>query len=241
MKLLLDMGNSRLKWAVYEQGQVLVGSSLPNQQISQSGLFALWRDLPAPSQIAVACVGKPHALAEVQTAMAALWPASPVMLAASQAQAFGVSNAYPQAEKLGVDRWLALLAAHQHYPGGSTIVDCGTAITVDFLAADGLHQGGWICPGLALMKSALAHGTEQLPFADGDYQLQAANNTETAIANGVLAAAVGLISQAACRPNPPQLVLTGGDAEVIAAHLPLAHQLDANLVFKGLAIMLGDQ
>jgi type III pantothenate kinase len=241
MKLLLDMGNSRLKWAVYEQGQMLVGSSLPNPQISQSALFALWQDLPAPSQIAVACVGKPRVLAEVQTATTALWPASPVMLAASQVQAFGVSNAYPQAEKLGVDRWLALLAAHRHYPGACTIVDCGTAITVDFLAADGLHQGGWICPGLALMKSALAQGTEQLPFADGDYQLQAANNTEMAIANGVLAATVGLISQAACRPNLTQLLLTGGDAEVIAAHLPLAYQLDANLVFKGLAITLGDQ
>jgi type III pantothenate kinase len=237
MILLIDMGNTRLKWAMAEHGQLHGQAALANVQLDRETLKQQWQTLPTPQQVAIACVSASPLLTLVQSISHELWPEATIVQAKSQAQALGVTNAYQQPEKLGVDRWLALIAAHWHYPTAVCVVDCGTAITVDLLEANGEHRGGYISPGLALMKKSLAQGTNALPLIDTSYPDQPALSTEAAIHSGTLLAARGLIEHVlATRAAPSQLLLTGGDAHIIAEHLNIPAEIDNDLVLRGLLI-----
>lgn len=239
MSLLVDMGNTRLKWAVLENGQLLTGQTVLNEQYIEPLLLNLWRPLPPPQQLVIACVTANHTLELVIEVARLLWSDIKIVRVSSQARSFGVFNAYAPPEKLGVDRWLALIAARQAYAMPACIVDCGTAITVDLLDAEGRHLGGFISAGLTLMKKSLAGGTNALPFSQSVYPLEAANFTEAAIYSGTLLAAVGLIEQVIAKQASSSLsvILTGGDAELIAPHLSVTPLIDVDLVLRGLAIV----
>ncbi len=233
------MGNTRMKWAVSKNHHIIVGQALANHDLDRQHLMAAWKGIIRPQHIAVACVSAGDLLVLVQSVANELWPGVDILRVSAQAHAFGVTNAYRQPEKLGVDRWLALVAARQYYPLPACIVDCGTAITVDLLAAQGIHQGGFISPGLGLMRQALAQGTDALPFTDTRHALQPADSTEAAIYSGTLLTAVGLIEHVLIKqPETIQLILTGGDAELIAEQLATPLVTDADLVLRGLAIIL---
>lgn len=239
MNLLVDIGNTRLKWALAEAERIVSGNFLVNSQLSEEQLRKLWQGLPPPGGIAVSCVGVENTAELVRKAALELWPGAKITRVRSQADAFGVANAYLQPEKLGVDRWLSLIAVRRRYRMPACIVDCGTAITVDLLDDHGRHQGGMICPGLRLMKQALAGSTAALKFDDACYDPGPANHTEAAIDSGVLTAAIGLIEHVfAAQPGNSLLILTGGDAERVAGHLVYQAVVDPDLVFRGLAIVL---
>lgn len=241
MKLLIDIGNSRCKWALEKRGRIHTSASLDYRQpLFFQQLTCAWAAIEPPRVAAIACVGEPVLLASIEQFLARLWPQSPRLLACSQAQALGVRNAYPQPEKLGVDRWLALLAAHRHYPGQVCIVDCGTAITVDVLD-HGQHLGGWIAPGLAMMRKSLVSDAAALEFTSQTASMQFAANTSDAIANGTLSVAAALIAQAIRQLDAEyRLLLTGGDAQTIAAVLQHAVTVDVELVFKGLSVWVDE-
>jgi type III pantothenate kinase len=152
-----------------------------------------------------------------------------------------VRNGYNDAEKLGVDRWLALIAVRQRYKGNTCIVDCGTAITIDLIDAAGCHLGGLIAPGLRLMKTALATGTEALMFDQIKHPIGIANSTHAAIYTGTLWSVIGLIEHIINnQPEFTSLILTGGDAELIAEQLKCQAIVEADLILRGLAIILAD-
>jgi len=235
MNLLVDIGNSRLKWGWAKDRQIISGSPLINQQVNQATLHDLWRQIPEPDRLVVACVGARDQLEQVRKIAALLWPAIKVTTVISQANAFGVINSYLQPEKLGVDRWLSLIAARKQYQNAICVVDCGTAITIDLLAADGHHQGGFIAPGLTLMKKSLAEGTCKLSFDNTEHDFEPANNTEAAIYNGTLAACCGLIEHVlSAQAENIRLILTGGDALTIAGQLDVVSVIDQDLVLRGL-------
>ena len=237
MRLLVDMGNTRLKWAIVENQSVIAGEPLLNEQMNQQSLQELWQHI-TPQCVVIACVTANQRLELIEAVALSLWAAIKIVHVTAQAQGFGVINAYPQAEKLGVDRWLALCAARQLYAKSVCVVDCGTAITVDLMTAEGQHTGGFISAGLMLMKQSLARGTDALPFAMNAYELEPANNTEAAIYSGTLLAAVGLIEQVLAKQSTPLAVLlTGGDAALIAPHLSVECVVDPDLVLRGLAIV----
>ncbi|WP_020564119.1 type III pantothenate kinase [Methylosarcina fibrata] len=240
MNLLVDIGNTRLKWAMTEADRLVPGDFLANSQLSEERLKELWQSVPPPGRIAVSCVGAENTAELVCKAALELWPGAKITRIRSQADAFGVTNAYLQPEKLGADRWLSLIAVrHCYYSMPACIVDCGTAITVDLLDDHGRHQGGLICPGLRLMKQSLAASTAALKFDDARYDPGPANHTEAAIDSGVLTAAIGLIEHVfAAQPGNSLLILTGGDAERVAGHLAYRVVVDSDLVFRGLAIVL---
>lgn len=252
MNLLIDMGNTRLKWGRAKGGQIISGQSLVNARLNRQELIERWKDLSRPKRLAVSCVSSNRLLELVQSVALELWPDVDIVLVKSQACAFGVTNAYLQPEKLGVDRWLSLVAVWCRYQNPACIVDCGTAITVDLIDADGKHQGGLISPGLALMKNSLAQGTEALSVSETNHAsgqpiaalppsmaVGPANFTEAAIYSGTLAAAVGLIEHTlAKQPANMHLVLTGGDAELIARQLNVASTVDPELVLRGLLCVL---
>lgn len=241
MNLLLDLGNSRLKWAIAENNLLQIGQALLHSDITIEMLHTLWRDL-RPEKIAVSSVGKVELLNFITTVARELWCDIPIHFATSQAEFFGVKNSYLQPEKLGVDRFLALCAARQktHFP--ICVVDCGTAITVDVLNENGAHQGGLICVGLTLMKNALASNTADLPFVKSSEKIGLAVETEAAIFNGTLFAACGLIEKVMQQqPESTELFLTGGDAEIIGSQLNSSFTLEKNLVLDGLNHVLNSK
>lgn len=240
MNLLIDIGNSRLKWASEQAGQISSTHALDyRQDHAYQSLEQQWQTLPRPSKIAIACVGAAQQIIALETLANRLWPAIETIIPQSAAQIGSVINAYPNSEKLGVDRWLALLAAHHHYPANSCIIDCGTAITLDFIDSHGQHRGGLISPGLLLMKKALAQNTAALDLNQKTQALGLADNTINAIDSGTLCAAIGLIETAIKRFQPvEQVIITGGNAELIGQYLPMSLIVDEALVLKGLLVSI---
>jgi type III pantothenate kinase len=240
MNLLIDIGNTRLKWGLYTEGKIYHTVALAHQStdfIQQ--LSAVWQALAAPEKLAIASVSANSITTEVIYLAQRLWTGIPIIRVNSMAKAFGVNNGYLHPKQLGVDRWLSLVASYHQYQQAAWIVDCGTAITLDFIDDQGQHGGGLISPGLQLMKTALLTHTSIVNFSEQDYYLSLANHTNQALVNGTLYAAIGLIHQLINRqPLKAIVILTGGDSSIIAKHLSLPFIIEADLVLKGLAIML---
>lgn len=239
MNLLIDIGNTRTKWGMALEGRITSGFSLVNNQINRQTLADAWRDISPPARIAVASVSTKTISELVLSVALELWPDAKIVRVNSQAHGFGVTNAYFKPQKLGVDRWLSLVAVHNHYPSPACIVDCGTAITLDLIDQRGLHSGGMICPGLTMMKKSLSTGAEFLQYTESRYDSGPANFTEAAIYTGTLMAAAGLVEHVfAAQPEGSLLILTGGDAQLIADEVGYKSIVDVDLVLRGLTIVL---
>ena len=239
MKLLIDIGNTRLKWGLTDGTEIVSGKTLCNREENfQENLLHLWKEIKAPQKIAISCVSAADIQQKVQAIAQQRWPAVQIILAKSQAQAYGVNNAYQQADRLGVDRWLCLLAARHYHQLPACIVDCGTAITVDILDDHGIHQGGVIAPGLTLMKKSLCQGTHDLEFFQIAGRPGLADNTEMAIFSGTLLSVVGLIEQLVKdRGESMNLLCTGGDADLVVRYLSDKAANVPDLVLQGLSII----
>lgn len=234
--LLLDVGNSRCKWALVQNGvwmhQGVVGNT---EWLALQHAFAA---LPQPSRILASNVAG-EAMAQRLRAVCAVWTCSPVFVAASAAQC-GVRNDYQQPERLGSDRWAALIAAWHHVQGASLVVNCGTATTIDALSTQGEFLGGLIVPGVSLMQHSLATNAAQLRAEQGTLQ-DFPRNTADAIHSGMLRATLGAIRhqfdllQARC--GDVRCLLGGGAAGVVLPHLDLPLERMDNLVLKGLQII----
>ncbi|MGH8040961.1 MAG: type III pantothenate kinase, partial [Rudaea sp.] len=143
MKLLVDAGNTRLKWALWD-GVALHGmAAVANADRDWS---ALWRDLHGIDAIWIASVAGAAANAALERTARERFGVTPVFVA-SRAHGSGVHNAYAKPERLGVDRFLGLVAAHARARAAAVIAGCGTALILDAVAADGTHLGGLIAPG----------------------------------------------------------------------------------------------
>ncbi len=238
MNLLLDIGNTRLKWATEKQGDIQDSHACDYRQPDfLVGLEQVWRGIDTPRNLAIASVSEKQVLNSLAQLGQTLWPQCRLLIPQASAAAFGVTNAYQQPERLGIDRWLAMIAAHNLYPGNVCVVDCGTAVTLDAVRADGRHLGGLICPGLNLMKHALVSNTADLTFTSRSYHTELGSATDVAIANGVFAAVTGLIEHALSKLDADyRLLLTGGDAAYLAESLSVPFSLDQDLVLKGLSI-----
>lgn len=235
MTWLFDLGNSRLKCARLDEDGAL-GEVLALDHDAGRVAEALRRALPPrAARACLASVASP-ALTEAVLAVLRARFEEVARVRVSPALA-GVRIAYAEPDKLGVDRFLALLAARAR--GGAWLVaGVGTALTVDLLDAEGLHRGGRIAPSPHLMREALHRAAVQLPERGGDYAELAAD-TEDALASGCDGAALGLIERslrhaAGLLGEPPGLLLHGGGAEALAPQLPAAVLAPA-LVLEGLA------
>ena len=150
--------------------------------------------------------------------------------------AYGVRNGYEAPERLGSDRWAAMIGARAKTRGACLVVCAGTATTVDWLDAAGNFRGGLILPGLRLMCTALAKNTAQLPDTDGEYRNEP-RNTVDAIVSGCLHAQAGAIERMFVRASAEGEVLclmTGGMAYRIAPCLEIPFRMEEMLVLDGL-------
>ncbi len=163
----------------------------------------------------------------------------------TEPRAFGVTNAYQDCRRLGVDRWLAMVAAHNHYQQPCLVVDIGTAVTLDLVAADGAHLGGWIAPGFQLMSQSVLTRTAQVRSLDDmGGELAFGDDTGLCLAQGCRAMLHGIIDQGLQQARATlgaevQLVLTGGGSRHLANELPWPLDNRAELVLEGLAIYAG--
>jgi len=242
MKLLIDIGNTRVKWCELQNKQLLaIHAVVHNKSDMKAELLAVWQALSIPEVIVLSCVSSLVIKQQLIELARLLWADTPIVETKTQQYAYGVSNSYVQPEKLGVDRWIAMLAAFKNYPTALCVVDCGTAITFDALDKNGVHLGGMIMPGLSLMQNSLYKGTANLVIGSDLHALGLANNTEAAIYNGKLSAVKGFIESGVSHiDSPKSVILTGGDACFIAESLNLQAIVDTSLIFKGLAIIAND-
>ncbi|MCU0937015.1 MAG: type III pantothenate kinase [Gammaproteobacteria bacterium] len=243
--LLADVGNTRLKWASAEAGG-LTGHGAAEH--AGTGLAQVledaWGRLRAPSRLVVANVAGPTAAGILTGWALGRWGLTPELVVA-RAAAGGVRNAYPEPERLGADRWAALVGARALCPDAACVVDCGSAVTADALSAEGEHLGGLILPGLALMRHSLQQGTAGVrPAGDADVSLLA-RNTAGAVAGGTLYALVATVDRIASDLTAElggrvEALLTGGDAPLLLPLLGRRWRHEPDLVLRGLAVLANE-
>lgn len=224
----VDIGNTRTKWRFGAMDGASGGVDTPALQ-------------ERPRRVRIACVaGDRRGIAERFTDAYGVRPE----FAEVTPELAGVTCGYDEPTRLGVDRWLALVAAWNTVREAVAVVDLGTAATLDFVTANGRHQGGYIVPGLGLMAAALARDTAGVRVAGdlapdlgpGRSTAQAVRRGSTAMLLDFIGASVARFADAA--DGPPEVFLTGGDAELLAARLPFALRVEPDLVLDGLSLAL---
>jgi type III pantothenate kinase len=246
--LLLDVGNTRLKWGVLDGDSIRRTGHITQKKIREEGPAALTSKLPRKVDSVIASNVAGTSFATRLSGVVGLHCDTDVHFVRSERRAFGVTNGYRRPRQLGVDRWVAMIGAWSELEAACVIVDAGTAVTIDVLDDDGQHLGGQILPGVALMASVLADETSDIPdtgrttgkFASGIDLF--ARNTSRAVANGAQNAVVGAIERAVrvlqSNDLEPTIILTGGDSSRILTSLDEQPLHRPNLVLQGLAHML---
>lgn len=237
MNLVLDLGNSRCKWALAD-ADLKPGGALAYGEDFARALDKTFSALPRPEHVAAVCVTASGHLQTLVQWVQSRWglEVQPIITRAAQ---LGVTNSYKDPTSLGADRWAALVAAHARLPGAACVVDCGTALTIDALDQSGVYRGGVILPGLALMRAALLR-TQGVRDVVGDAGSSLAQSTADGVAAGTLFGLAGAIDrildeQAALLGAIPQTLITGGDAQPLRALLRHAVQYAPDLVLEGVA------
>lgn len=252
----IDMGNTRLKW------RLMSGNELVEQ-----GAFS-WSDVDLWACLAPHCIKLDRARVSSvagearNQALAARvrqkWGVE-TEFAQTAAAVAGVSNSYADPSRMGVDRWLAAVAAYRRVAKACLVVDCGSAVTLELIDPNGQHCGGYIVPGLRLMRRALFNDTDAVKVASQSLPATLAPGKDTAAAvnNGLPQMVLGLIERAyrqleeiqlaggspgSAGSRAPAIIVTGGDGRALMAHLdkPLGKKAEfvADLVLDGLGIVL---
>ncbi|MEX0431662.1 type III pantothenate kinase [Spiribacter insolitus] len=238
--LLIDVGNSRTKWILAEDGHVR-GAARAVGHDDLVPLYDEWAALrAAPQRVRGVSVGGGEAVAAIDQWITDHWGLAPQWLQ-TPALGGGIRVAYADPGQLGTDRWLAMVGARAADYLPACIVDCGSAITLDVVDSQGRHQGGLILPGLSAQQAGLASVAPRLPTVDLATKTPfLTNNTHDALASGYLhgtaMALQGLIRRAmAASTERLTPLFTGGDATLIARYLDMDVRLRPDLVLEGLA------
>lgn len=247
MKLLLDLGNTRLKWALlppHSTEWVAHGAAGWHEDVAEV-LASAWSGLPQPEMVGAASVVDAVREARMAAIVGRRFGCEPVWLR-TPAQACGVRNAYVEPRRLGVDRFLAMVAAYAAGQAPCVLVGAGTALTLDALATDGRHLGGLIAPGPQLMQQSLLDRTALVRPERPGVIMELADNTADAVTSGCWQATVALIERFATRMavrlgGVPTLILGGGDATRLVPLLSLPVQLSRDGVLRGLAVWTSTQ
>jgi type III pantothenate kinase len=240
VNLLIDLGNSRLKWAQHGAGLWRTEAvPLDGGKNFESLLDQAWGKIARPQQVILCSVSGPERLQAIERWARARWSIA-AHVVRPQPQQLGVKNLYRRPEQLGADRWAALIGARGLTASAACVVDAGTAVTVEALSSAGEFLGGAIFPGLRLLRDSLARGTEALPAVAGGAADCLGRSTEEAIAAGTLFGLTGAVERLIDEyrrslGEPVEIFLTGGDAPVLAARLRVKHTPVPDLVLKGLA------
>lgn len=241
--LQLDVGNSGAKWRLVKaDGSVADRGRYQTDDVaSREVLLGCSESL---GRIWVASVARAEKNAELAGLLRERWGIEP-WFARSEPQTGDLVNSYRDPARMGVDRWLAMLAARARHQGSLCVVDAGSALTIDLVAADGRHEGGYIIPGAQLMEHALLLDTDRVRFAEEpDYAITPGHSTAHAVRHGIALAQVGalLLALETVRTTSkdgaaPQLLFCGGGGQMLQALVARGGVLVPDLVFEGLEVM----
>jgi type III pantothenate kinase len=253
MILELDAGNTRIKWRLRQRNErnthwFNVAEGFVNALERTPSVFIelgkQLENLPVGNinRMLVASVRGEGFKTAFSSLMTEKWHLQPEF-AVSSKQCCGVINAYADVGKLGVDRWLAMLAAYHRKGEACCIVDCGTAIKVDLVSKNGQHQGGYIVPGLQLLKDALATRSKALATDPAGWdETEPGTSTYSAVHNGILRCVLGFLRDIHLQSMNCGVLyrwyLTGGDAVVLLPHLNWEIQHEPDLVLDGLELAM---
>lgn len=246
--LLMDVGNTRIKWGVLDDGRIGRTGHIAQERVRDKGLQVLTTKIPRRvDEVFVSNVAGTSFATRLSGVVGAHCDCD-VRFARTERSGWGVTNAYTQPRRMGVDRWVAMIGAWAEVGAACLVVDAGTAITIDAIDDDGQHIGGQIIAGVATMADALATATSDIPRVrpapgrDGADLGMFARNTAAAVREGAQNAVAGAVDRAihTLRSNAyePVVVLTGGDASRILNTLCETPLHRPNLVLQGLAHML---
>ena len=233
MTILIDIGNTAIKWQLRESEQA---TDTGRGDVSQ---LMVWLESlgTLPSQrVAVSCVRDDEFAGELRDALAHLGCYS-VDFAESSATHAGVTNAYANPSSLGVDRWLAVLALKSRGHESGIVVDVGTACTIDVLESN-RHVGGFILPGPKLACEALVANTDKIRYSkEPPAALEPGSDTGACVVSGAWLTIVGAVREIAMRYPHCPLFLSGGAAPTLI-DLGVEGELVTDLVFDGLYFWL---
>lgn len=243
--LLIDIGNTRLKWGTDSgRGLVFGGECESKLEMMASELLPQWSEI-SPKHVLVSCVGDRAVLNWLSKTVESRWHI-PAQVLVSPRQGFGITSSYPCPEKLGSDRWAAMVAAYAKIGGPVCVVSCGTAVTLDAVSPAGLHLGGLILPGFHLMQSCLQQETRLnfkiTPAAGPSHRL--GTDTETCIQQGTTTAIFGMTHSVyqdlRHEYKEMRLLITGGDAALLQDWFGDEAATEPHLVLQGLAVIATD-
>jgi type III pantothenate kinase len=249
MKLLIDIGNSRIKLASYDEGAMQFISAIDTQSLPACQA-ALTQALEATIDKVAVCLVVSVGNSVINDLVSSVIGARPIRWIWPTVMAGNVKNGYPAPAQLGADRWVAMIGLTHHCPSPHpplVLANFGTATTIDTLSADNEFKGGLILPGITMMRNALAQGTAQLPNTVGmldDFP----TNTASAITSGIAAAQVGaLVRQIGLVRTTlgaePKVFISGGARSTVAkeiertlARVGAVHELP-HVVLDGLGVL----
>ncbi|MDH3325121.1 MAG: type III pantothenate kinase [Gammaproteobacteria bacterium] len=242
MNILVDVGNSRIKWrmtSIESDGGINAFAYKAETLVTQ--LDALFQ---VPKQ-QIDNVYVSNVAGEKIKSKLIQWFADRLNIkpkfATSRKEMRGLRSAYIQPDQLGVDRFLGMIGAQLSYEGAKVVVDCGTATTVDCINSDSEFIGGVILPGLSLMRASLSVKANALNFPMLDEGVTLfATDTTTAISSGTIFSITGVIESAVKKMSKMSgaevgCIITGGDGETIQSYLDIDSDYQEDLVLKGLS------
>ena len=257
--LLIDAGNSRIKWALVQaDGSQIAAGALTHGGTDQPE----WSDLPTPGGAWLSNVAGENVAARIAALLDSRWPQLPLTTIRACAQQCGVTNSYTTPHALGSDRWAGMIGAHAAFPGEHLLIATfGTATTLEALRADGCFVGGLIAPGWSLMMRSLGEHTAQLPtldahaargLLDGGMPDTArrgpffATDTPRSLSAGCTLAQAGLVERMWRDVQdewqvPVRLVVSGGAVDEVASALKVPHTRHDSLVLSGLALIAAER
>lgn len=245
--LAIDIGNSRLKWALYaapHPGATLLHQGAVFLETIDELAEKEWKGLPAPHSM-LGCVVAGDAVRRRVEEQLELWDIEPYWVVPCAHQA-GVTNGYDHPNRLGADRWVALAGARARAVAGGAprpamVVMVGTAVTVDALDTEGCFLGGLILPGFGLMQAALEMGTAGLKVPTGEVVDFPTNTSDALMSGGANAIAGALERQArklqARTGQAPLMLIGGGAAAKLVPITDLPFETVDTLIFEGLLVM----
>lgn len=239
MILELDVGNSRIKWRL-----ITAAALLPVSEGHVSGFEELQR-VTHLEEVSIMMARMCSVRGGDVNAKLADWVRANYGVDLIQAKVTrscgGVTNQYADVSRLGIDRWLAMLAAYRSADSACMVIDSGTAFTIDVLDAKGLHLGGYIIPGLNLMRSSLESNTAiRLSGNYSEYSENLGHSTEEAVFNGTVTALLATITrqnELLRSVGDVKTYFAGGDAELLHGLVALeGSEIVTSLVFDGLDV-----
>jgi type III pantothenate kinase len=246
MIFLVDVGNTRIKWAQLVDGRLFSHGSAIHRESLEAAIDALAVALPAGAKRIVAANVAGERVAASLLALAAQRGAE-LEFAAVSAERLGVRCAYEDPRRLGVDRWVAILAAYRLAAGAVCVVSAGTAVTFDAVDDMGRHLGGLIVPGARLFATALDRYTSNIGRTTARGAMPRGlellgRDTDTAVSHGAWLALAATVDRAVVTVGQelgaaPAVYVTGGDAATLRPWLETKTEERADLVLEGLALL----